>query len=111
MSPVEAILQLSLPLLRMPAGPSGSCALSVELDDGVIGGPVGMTARIDDGRVVACERGFDSDADATATGPSGAWLDAMIEADPRGVSSEGDWRLPRDLLRGLHKALFGGMRV
>lgn len=105
---VEAILQLSLPLLRAPAGLSGGCALSVELDEGVIGSPVGVTARIDAGRIVACELGIDPDADASAAGPSGAWLDAMIEGDTRGVSSDGDWRLPRDILRGLHKALFGG---
>src|SRR5665811_847467 len=69
---VEAILQLALPLLRMPAGLSGSCALSVELDEGVIGSPAGVTAQIDEGRVVACEPEIDRDADASAEGPSGA---------------------------------------
>lgn len=108
---VEAALRLTLPLLRMPTGLNGRCALGVELDAGVLGSPAGVTARIDEGRVVACEPGIDPDADASAAGPSGAWLDAVIEGSARGVSSDGDWRLPRDILGGLHKALFGGMRV
>ena len=103
---VEALLQLALPLLRMPGGLSGSCSLSVELEPGVVGSPVGLTARIEEGRVVACEPGIDPQADASAKGQIGNWLNALIDGEARGVSSEGDWRLPRDLLRGLHKALF-----
>lgn len=108
---VEAALQLTLPLLRMPTGLSGSCALSVELDEGVVGGPAGVTARIEEGRVVAGEPGADPAADARVEGSTGCWLDAVIEGEARGMRSEGDWRLPRDLLRGLHRALFSGMRV
>ena len=104
---VEALLQLALPLLRMPGGLSGSCSLSAELDEGVVGSPAGLTARIEEGRVVACEAGIDPEADASAAGPIGNWLNALIEGETRGVSSDGDWRLPRDLLGGLHKALFG----
>jgi hypothetical protein len=103
---VEAALQLTLPLVRAPEALTGSCSLAVELDEGVVDSPAGVTARIELGRVVACEPGIDPDADAWAAGPSGAWLDAVIEGEVRGVSSGGDWRFPRDLLRGLHKALF-----
>jgi hypothetical protein len=103
----EAILQLALPLLRMPSGLSGSCSLSVELDQGVVGGPVGMTARVEENRIVACEPGTDPVADAWVEGPTGRWLDAMIEGEARGMPSGGDRRLPRDILNGLHRALFG----
>ena len=103
---VEALLQLALPLLRMRRGRSGSCSLSVELEEGVVGSPVGLTARIERGRVVACEPGIDPEADASAAGPIGDWLNALIEGETRGVSIDGDLRLPRDLLGGLHKALF-----
>ncbi len=103
---VEAMLQLALPLLRMPGGLTGSCALSFELEEGVVGSPVGLTVRIEEGVVVACEPGIDPAADASAAGPIGDWLNALIEGETRGVRSEGDWRFPRDLLGGLHKALF-----
>jgi hypothetical protein len=97
----------ALPLLRMPNGLSGSCSLSFELEEGVIGSPVGLTARIEQGRVVACEPGIDPEAGAAAAGPIGNWLNALIDGETRGVSSDGDWRLPRDLLGAIHETLFG----
>ncbi len=103
----EAALRLTLPLLRMKSSLSGACALEVALDEGVVSGPVAMTARIEEGRVVACEPGLDPDADAWVKGPTAGWLDAVLERDQRQLESGGDWRLPRDLLGGLHKALFG----
>ena len=104
---VEAALRLTLPLLQTKAGISGACSLEVELDEGVLGGPVGMTARIEEGRVVACEPGIDPEADAWVAGSTAGWLDAVIDRNQRGLRSGGDWRLPRDLLGGLHKVLFG----
>jgi len=105
---VEAALRLTLPLLRMRQNLTGSCALEVELDEGVLGSPVEMTARIEEGLVVACERGPDPEADASVAGPAAAWLDAVIERDRSGLRTVGDRRLPRALLRGLHETLFGG---
>jgi hypothetical protein len=105
----EAALRLTLPLLRIKSGLSGACSLEVELDEGVVGGRVGMTARIADGEVVACEPELDSGADAWVRGPTAGWLDAVIDRDQRLLDSGGDWRLPRDLLGGLHEALFGWM--
>ena len=40
-------------------------------------------------------------------GSTAGWLDAVIEDDRSALSSDGDWRFPRDLLGGLHKTLFG----
>jgi len=105
---VEAALQLTLPLLRMKSSLSGSCALEVELDEDVVGGPVAMTARIEEGRVVSCEPGADPAADASVSGDTAAWLDAAIDGSQGGLTTVGDWRFPRDLLGGLHRVLFGG---
>lgn len=102
----EAILRLALPLARIPQSLSGSCSLSVELDEGVIGSPVELTVRIDEGSIVACEPGSDPEADAWIAGTTGEWLDTVIESEARPVRSGGDWRIPRDLLGGLHRALF-----
>ena len=61
----EAALRLTLPLLRMKSGLSGSCALEVELDEGVLGSPVTMTVRLEEGRVAACEPGAGSAGSAS----------------------------------------------
>jgi hypothetical protein len=105
---VEAALQLALPLLRMRSGPSGGCSLAVGLDEGVLGSPAGVTATIEESRPVACEPGLDPRADARVEGHTGRWLDAVIDGEARGLRGDGDWRLPRDILGGLHRALFGG---
>jgi hypothetical protein len=103
---VEAALQLALPLLRLPRGLSGTCSLSVELDEGVIGSPAGVTARIEQRRVVACEPGADPEAGAWVAGSTAAWLDAVIERDTGQIETGGDERLAGALLKGLHKRLF-----
>lgn len=104
---VEASFLLTLPLLRLPAELSGTCSMAVELDEGVSGSPAGVTARVENGLVVSCERHLDEDADAWATGSAGAWLDTLIDADAEQVRSGGDRVLARRLLYELHKTLFG----
>jgi hypothetical protein len=104
---VEAAFLLTLPLLRLPVELSGSCSMAVELDEGVAGSPAGVTARVENGLVVSCERRLDEDADAWATGSAGDWLDTLIEAGAKRVRSGGERALARRLLYELHKALFG----
>ena len=104
---VVAALRLALPLLRMSRGLSGACALSVELDEGVLGSPAAVTARIEQRRVVACEPGADPQAAAWVAGSTAAWLDAVIERDTGQIETGGDKRLAGALLKGLHKKLFG----
>ncbi len=104
---VEASFMLAMPLLRLPGELSGSCSLAVDLDEGVAGSPAGVTARIENGLVVSCERGLDEDADAWATGSTEEWLDTLIEPDAKRVRSGGERALPRRLLYELHKTLFG----
>jgi hypothetical protein len=103
---VEAAFLLTLPLLELPAELSGSCSMAVELDEGVSGSPAGVTARIENGRVVSCEQRLDQDADAWATGSAGDWLDTLIEPDVKRVRSGGERHLARRLLYELHKTLF-----
>jgi hypothetical protein len=104
---VEASFLLTLPLLGLPADICGSCSMAVELDEGVNGSPAGVTARIENGRVVSCERRLDEDADAWAVGSAADWLDTLIEPDAKRVRSGGDRQLARRLLYELHETLFG----
>jgi hypothetical protein len=103
---VEAAFGLALPLLRLPGRVAGSCALVVELDDEVAGGPAALTAHVAAGRVEAIEPGASGDADARATAPAAEWLDAVIDG-AKTIEMSGERRLPRYLVDGLRKALFG----
>jgi len=104
---VEASFLLTLPLLELPADFSGSCSLAVELDEGIDSSPAGVTAQVENGRIVSCEKRLDEDADAWATGSAGEWLDTLIEPDAKRVRSGGERALARRLLYELHKTLFG----
>jgi hypothetical protein len=104
---VEASFLLTLPLLELPAGLSGSCSMAVELDEGISGSPAGVTLRVENGRIASCERGLDEDADAWAIGSAADWLDTLIEAGAKRVRSGGDRALARRLLHELRRALFG----
>jgi len=111
---VEAFFRLVLPLLELPEDLRGSCRLGVRLEEDR-GRPVpdaapdlvGVTARIDAGRVVACEPGLDLRAEAWAAGSASDWLDTVIEPDAKRVRTGGDKRLAALLLNRLHETLFG----
>lgn len=107
---VEASFLLTLPLLKLQRRLSGTCVLAVELDESVAGSPAGVTARIERGRVVACEVRLDEDADARASATAGDWLDAVIEPNAKSVRTAGDHKLAGALLHGLHKTLFGRVK-
>jgi len=104
---VEASFLLTLPLLELPSDLSGSCSMAVELDEGVDGSPAGVTARVENGRVVSCERRLEEEADAWATGSAAEWLDTLIEPDAEQVRSGGEQHLAGTLLYSLHETLFG----
>jgi hypothetical protein len=103
---VEAAFRLTLPLLKLPRGLDGACALTVELDEGVLGSPISVTARIEGRRVVSVVAGRDESADAWAAGASGAWLDAVIDRDTSGIETGGDPRLAGAVLKALNRKLF-----
>lgn len=103
---VEAAFRLTLPLLKLSRKLSGTCALAVELDEGVAGSPAGVTVQVERGRVVSCEVGLEEGADAWATGSTAEWLDTVIERKAEQVRTGGDHKLAGALLGGLHKTLF-----
>lgn len=104
---VEAAFLLTLPLLELPEELSGTCSLAVDLDEGVLGSPTGVTVRIAEGRVADCEVRLEQDVDAWAAASASAWLDAVIELDTRQIRSGGQHRIATALLRALHERLFG----
>jgi hypothetical protein len=104
---IQAAFLLTLPLLELPEEMSGTCSLAVELEQGVPGSPAGVTVRVEQGRVVSCDVGFDQGVEAWTAASVGDWLDTVIESDIKRVRSGGDRRLARRLLYELHETLFG----
>ncbi len=104
---VEAAFRLALPLLRLPADVSGTCALAAQLEREVSETPVGVTVRIEEGVVVSRKTGTDESADALASASAADWLDTLVEIGVDRVPATGDRRLAGLLVDGLHETLFG----
>jgi hypothetical protein len=104
---VQAAFLLTLPLLELPKDLSGACSLTVDLDDGVLDSPTGVTVRIENGGLASCQVRLDEDVDAWASASAGTWLETVIESDAGQVRSGGDQRLAGALLAGLHETLYG----
>jgi DNA-binding HxlR family transcriptional regulator len=103
----ETAFLLAVPLLRPPAGLSGSCRVAVEVSNGKSDRHGGVTVEVRDGRVVSCVTSSSGTPDAWVLGSPGAWLEAVIEHDVDRLELSGDTRLAGSLLSGLHSTLFG----
>ena len=103
---VQAAFQLTLPMLELPPDLVGSCSLAVELDEGVVHSPAGVTVRVDRGRVLSCDTYIDEGAESWASATAPDWLEMVIEADLKLARAGGEETLPRKLIGELHKALF-----
>ena len=104
---VEAGFRCSLSQVELPRELSGTCRLGINLEDGDAGCLTGVTASIEQGRVISCRPGLDRKASAWAAGSTDGWLDTMIEPNVNQVRTGGDEWLSRAVLDSLHKTLFG----
>jgi DNA-binding transcriptional ArsR family regulator len=112
MAPIDALdvdagFRLSLPLLALPKELSGLCRLGLNLDEDERSAMTGVTALIEEGRVVSCRDGLNAGANAWAAGTAADWLDTVIEPEAKRVRTGGDRWLSAALLGNLHKTLFG----
>lgn len=105
---VETGFLLALPLLRLPVDVSGRCRLAVELPNG--GNPrfAGVVVELEAGAIASCSSRLEGNSAAWASGPPGAWLEAIIDADVDRLELGGDCALARALLDALHTTLFSG---
>jgi hypothetical protein len=104
---VDAGFRLSLPLIEMPKELTGTCRLALNTKDDETPGLTGVTAQIEEGRVISCEPGITQKADAWAAASAGDWLDTVIEPQTKRVRTGGDRWLAAAVLTALHKTLFG----
>ncbi len=112
MAPIDALdvdagFRLSLPLLTLPRELSGMCRLGLNLDETERSAMTGVTARIEEGRVVACHDGLAIKANSWAAATAADWLDTVVEPDAKRVRTGGDRWLSGAVLDALHKTLFG----
>ena len=103
---VEAGLLLALPLLDLPAELSGSCRLVVELEGRRGSRLAGVVALVAAGRIAALSSRLRGEPDASASGPTGAWLEAVTERRMQLLGLEGGRELGLAVVGGLHDALF-----
>jgi DNA-binding HxlR family transcriptional regulator len=103
---IEAIFLLATPLLSLPNELSGSCRMAVELSNGGSRRLVGAMVGVEEGLVVSCTSRLQGTPNAWASGPTGAWLTAIAEADRAGLEIGGDGVFAGALLDGLHATLF-----
>jgi hypothetical protein len=104
---VEAGFRCSLHFVELPMELTGTCRLGINLEDDESGSLTGVTAQVEQGRVVSCRAGLDGDADAWAAGSIGDWLDTVIEPDANRVRTGGNRWLTSALVKSMHKVLFG----
>jgi hypothetical protein len=98
---------MSLPLIELPRELSGTCRLGLNLEEDESARLTGVTAHVEQGRVISSAAGLDEKADAWAAASAGSWLDTVIEPDAKSVRTGGDRWLTRAVLDALHKTLFG----
>lgn len=112
MAPIDALdvdagFRLSLPLLTLPKELTGVCRLGLNLEEDESVPLTGVTARIEEGRIITCRDGVRGEANSWAAGTAADWLDTVIEPDAKRVRTGGDRWLAGAVLDNLHKTLFG----
>lgn len=104
---VEAIFLLAVPLLALPEAAPCSFRLGVEIRSS--SGEVnlaGVQAQLTEGGISGCTTRLEGKVSAGAVGPAPAWLRALGEGETDGLELSGDCGLAKEVLYGLHAALF-----
>jgi DNA-binding HxlR family transcriptional regulator len=104
---IEAAFLLSVPLMRVSAESSGKCRMAVELRGSKERSLAGVMIDLEDGRLTRCTSRLQGVSDASATGTVDGWLSAVGDGDQSGLEFGGRGALARDLVDGVHRALFG----
>lgn len=105
---IEAAFLLVAPAVVLGADASGACQVAVEAGHGDSGRPwAGVQLTFEKGVVTSCVARIEGQPESWVLGPAPAWLDAVIGRDPERLSFGGDAGLGREVVHGLHDALFG----
>jgi DNA-binding HxlR family transcriptional regulator len=110
---VEAAFLLALRLVSLPKTAHGTCMLAVhpEAAETHVNGHnlAGVIVEVSRGEIVSCAPQVKEGPPTWALGSAEEWLDVVIDGDYEDFRFGGGRpRLARDLVSGLHEALFGG---
>lgn len=109
---VEAAFLLVGPMVELCPGTSGLCQLAVEAGGRHAGQPwAGAQMTLEDGAVTSCLARLEPQPESWAMGTASAWLDAVIGRETELLDFGGDGELGRDIVHGLHDALFGQLAL
>ncbi len=103
----ESVFLLSILGSSLSGEASGRCRLGVELRNSS-GEPVvaGVQLQVVDGEVRSAAES-EGETDASASGPSTAWGEALLSGRLDDLYLSGDCRLGREVVEGMHRELFG----
>jgi len=105
---VESAFLLVAPTVELSSDASGICQVAVEAGRGDSGRPwAGAQLELEKGSVVSCVARIEAQPESWVLGPAAGWLDAVIGRDPERLHFGGDADLGREVVHGLHDALFG----
>jgi len=105
---VEAAFLLVIPMIELCASASGVCQLAVEAGGRHAGRPwAGVQLTLEDGAVTSCVARLEAQPENWVMGTASSWMDAVIGRETEVLEFGGDGELGRDLVNGLHDALFG----
>jgi hypothetical protein len=107
----EAAFLLAAPLIHLDPGVQGSCRLMVEIGIGESQRLSGATVEVDAGRVVSCIARLEGDPDACVVGSPATWLAAVVDGGADWLEFSGDRGFARNVVKGLHRALFRGLEL
>jgi DNA-binding HxlR family transcriptional regulator len=102
----EAAFLLSVPLLRIPTGVSGTCRMAAEIARGRGKRLAGVMVEVRGAKVASCATELRGHPSAWALGPPSAWLSAVIDRDTSALELGGDRHFAGVMVEGLHEALF-----
>jgi DNA-binding HxlR family transcriptional regulator len=105
---VESAFLLVAPMIDLCDGVSGFCQLTVEaVDRDSRRAWAGVQMTVEEGALASCVTRLEPQPANWAAGTSLAWLGAVIERDVEQLRFGGDGDLGREIVKGLHDALFG----
>lgn len=104
---VESAFLLVVPLLSTVSGAAGNFQLAVEGGRADTGRPwAGAQVTFDKGSVASCVARLEAQPENWVLGLPSAWLEAVIGRDPDALRFGGELEVGREIIKGLHDALF-----
>jgi DNA-binding HxlR family transcriptional regulator len=104
---VESAYLLVVPMITLHRRAEGVFQLAVEGRPADAGRPwAGSQVTLEKGSVAACVARLSAQPENWALGPASAWLEAVIGRDPDVLRFGGDVETGREIVQGIHDALF-----